>query len=244
VESEIAADASNVPPSRGRAWIVGLIVAAVLLGGAYVVVKFLSGGADEGPAIANLEKLGALVVKGADGHAASVNLSMLQAPDDLAAAIEQLPALTYVTALDVSRTAITDEQIKVIGEMTQLQSLALQATEIGDEGAAHLSALTNLQSLMLASTNLGDASVDVLGNLSGLKILDLSATRISDNLAPLAQLPSLEWLLLREDKLTGEALAALGRCKALKRLNLDGSEFPADAVAELHDALPQASITR
>jgi hypothetical protein len=173
-----------------------------------------------------------------------VNLSMLESPDDLAAALEQLPALTYVKALDVSRTAITDEQLEVIGDMTQLTSLALQVTDVGDEGVARLAGLTSLQSLVLASTNAGDGCVDVLGKLSGLKILDLSATKVSANLAPLAALPDLEWLLLREDKLTGEAIAELSNCRSLRRLNLEDSEFPADAVTKLREALPTVSITR
>jgi hypothetical protein len=198
----------------------------------------------ESAAAEALRANGALVVMDSEGvHAASVNVSMLQTPDALAPAILQLPALTHLKALDLSRTPVTDEQLDYVAGLTDLNSLSLNATNVSDDGAARLQTLSKLESLYLASTRISDRSVPAIAKLAALRILDLSDTKVSGNLEPLGQLGQLDWLVLRNLELSDSALAGLA-CPGLKQLSLEGSTVSDDALAALQKRMPKLSIDR
>jgi hypothetical protein len=190
-----------------------------------------------------LEELGALVIMDGDRtHVASVNLSTLPSPEALDKAIEYLPALNYLNSLDASRTELDDKHLNTIVDMSSLNSLSLSETKITDEGAQLLAVLGNLEALHLASTQVTGDVLSALGELESLRILDLSATKVAGNLAPLADLPQLEWLVLRDLMLDEDALQSLGASLSLRRLSLDGSKYPAASINMLKQALPALSI--
>jgi Leucine-rich repeat (LRR) protein len=241
-ESVDALPARSRGPSRRYALV--LIVAAGAATGAYWLWSERANLAAETSAAKALQELGALVVMdGARGHVASVNLSTLQSADALAEAIERLPALGPLTSLDASRTQISDDQLAVVSQLPSLTTLSLTETAIADRGVALLRSLENLQTLYLGSTQITNDALPLSG-LRELRILDISATKVSGNLASLAELPQLEWLVLRDLELTDDALPPLGRSQSLRRLSLEGSTYSPASLETLQKALPKLSVDR
>ncbi len=231
---------------RRRRPILALAVAALVAGA--LACWFLANAkraAAEAEAAKSLESLGAIVVMdGSRTHVASVNLSTVTSPESLAKGIELLPALTDLGSLDASRTAITDDQLATVGRLTSLESLALSQTSITDRGLKQLAGLTQLRSLNLTTTPISGAGLAALSDFRRLKMLDLSATKTADNLAPLARLPQLDWLVLRELTLADGALSDLSASESLSRLTLEGSTYPAASLTQLQQALPELSVDK
>lgn len=237
--------APSTPPESGRSRMpamlaIGFAVAVVAATAAAVLLRGNS--AAEAAAVEALKKTNALAVPDQSGNVVSVNLSTVETPEALADAIVQLPALTHVTALDASRTAITDEHLEALGEMSALASLALSETRITDRGVEHLRSLDNIKTLVLSTTAVTDASMDVLGKMKSLRVVDVSATKVTQNLAPLAELPELEWLLIRDLTLADGALEKLKGCRKLTHLSITGSKYSEAALNDLKKALPQVAV--
>ena len=200
--------------------------------------------AAENKAAQALEKLGALVVRDGSGHVASVNLSTVPTPEALAEAVALLPALSEITSLDASRSAIKDEQMAAVAQLGSLTTLTLNETAIGDAGVAQLRPLANLQSLFLSATPVTDAGTPALASMKSLRVIDLSSTKLTGNFEPILALPQLEWLVLRDVKLADDALPRLEGSASLNRLSLEGSEYSADALAKLQQAQPSLGVDR
>lgn len=182
--------------------------------------------AQEKLAIGQLRGLGALVVlDGNRKHAASVNLSTVKRAEQLRQAVVALPSLHQLGALDASRTAISDEDLVVLGRVSSLSSLTLAQTDISDEGVHHLTGLGGLEALYLMETRVTSDGLDKVAALKGLRMLDLSQNQIAGDLSALTQLPQLEWLLLRGTTLDQQALASLSGAPTLRRLSLEGAEY-------------------
>jgi len=133
--------------------------------------------------------------------------------------------LAWLESLDASRTAITNDDLNVVGQLSRLNSLALGTTAIDDAGISHLENLSHLKTLNLAETGVTSAALVSIAHLKSLMILDLSGTKVKEDLEPLGQLPRLEWLVLRNVDLDGNALSALTNCPALHRLSLEESTY-------------------
>jgi Leucine-rich repeat (LRR) protein len=237
----------SVPSVRRRRPLISIlaVVALVAVAIAYWFLANAKRAAAEAEAAKSLESLGVIVVMdGSRTHVASVNLSTVTSPESLAKAIELLPALTNLGSLDASRTAITDGQLATVGRLRSLESLALGQTSITDRGLKQLAGLTQLRSLNLTTTPISGAGLASLSNFRRLKILDLSATKTADNLAPLARLPQLDWLVLRNLTLADGALSDLSASESLSRLTLEGSTYPAESLTQLQQALPELSVDK
>ncbi|RIK85064.1 MAG: hypothetical protein DCC67_04525 [Planctomycetota bacterium] len=243
------AETTQSPPSqggRGLAVVLGVVLVALAAAAAY---WFLGGGggssAAEGEAAKQLESLGALVVKdGGQSYVASVNLSTIGSAESLAKAVELLPALARLGSLDASRTAITDQQLATIGRLGSLTTLTLSETGVSDQGVNSLRSLDNLQSLSLSSTGVSDAAFFDLADLRELRVLDLANTKVSRDLAPLAQLPRLEWLVLRGLTLADDALSQLAACDSLQRLSLEESKYSPESLTALEQKMPSLKVDR
>jgi hypothetical protein len=234
-------------PARSR-WRAPIVIAAAVVGAAvalYVAYAQVAAQRREREAAKEIEGLGAIVVRDAAGsHVGSLNLSTLQSRESLAEVLRLLPALRHVTALDASRTPVTDADLERITGLTQLNSLALNKTAVTDAGLGHLADLLRLQALYLASTDVSDKGLPALVRLQELHILDLSATEVAADLGPLAELGQLEHLVLRELELRGDALSQLGAVPNLKRLSLEGSTYTDEQIERLLKQIPGLSIDR
>lgn len=91
--------------------------------------------------------------------------------------LAKLKELKKLESLAIIGCFLDDEDVKLIGELTQLRELSLQAnTDITD--VSSLNNLKNLVYLDLSYTNTGD--ITCLTNLTGLKTLYLSGTKVRD----------------------------------------------------------------
>jgi hypothetical protein len=117
-----------------------------------------------------------------------------------------------------------------VGKLTQLENFRTWHTYQTEKGNAALRSLTNLKSLHLGQRlrkydgspnewSLSDATLDVL-----------------------AEIPSLEVLLLDEAQFTVPALGKLKSLPNLKRLELGKVELSADDLAALKKALPGVEV--
>jgi Leucine-rich repeat (LRR) protein len=179
---------------------------------------------------------------GSGANVGSVNLSTVTSAEALGEAIDQLPPLAKLTSLDASRTTINDAQLATIAKLESLTSLALNETAVTNEGVRQLERLKNLQVLYLASTPVTDGALGSIAAMNGLRILDLSATNVAGQLGPLAALPRLEWLVLRNLSLQAIALDKLADNANLKRLTLTGSRYDAGSLDKLRQARTDLSV--
>ena len=73
--------------------------------------------------------------------------------------------------LQLTNCGITDEDLKIIGNLPNLFKLNLNRNKITDKGIAALSVLNKLESLNLYGTSITDSSIGSLQNLTSLKKL-------------------------------------------------------------------------
>lgn len=191
---------------------------------AWFVSNQAGGGAAETAATEQLKSMGALATLGPDRKSVkSVSLLTLRSKDDLGEAVGLLKSLPKLTNLDLKGTELTGDLMAEVSRSKGLISLTLSRTQVTDEDVTHLVGLRNLQSLFLSGTNVTGASMPTIAKLSKLRILDLTESTVTGGLAPLAKLPQLDWLLLRDMRIDDDSLGALGKSKSLKRLSLQGS---------------------
>jgi hypothetical protein len=130
--------------------------------------------------------------------------------------LERLAASTSLKSIDLSRTPVTDDDIKSLSKMKTLEELSLSQTTIGNEGLAALEGMPEL------------------------RILDLTDTKVtSTGLAPLARLPKLQVLALTWRKLTREDLMEMSWLKQLKTIVLNGVPLPESTMVQLRHLNPR-----
>lgn len=111
-----------------------------------------------------------------------------------------LLAFQETTSLRFSEsTQITDESLKIIGQLRKLRSLRLASSQITGSGLKHLANCSKLTSLTVKSRKLGDKELSQLGSLAKLNLVDLTIGGWQSGDAGLAQvgkMKSLESLTL------------------------------------------------
>jgi len=103
-----------------------------------------------------------------------------------------LPLKEQLLWLNLGRTKITDEGLKVIAQLPALRQIHLNNTLIGDEGIRHLTSLTEVNYLNLVGTKLTDVGLTHLAAMKKLKNIFVYQTDVTagglKNLS--SQLPS------------------------------------------------------
>lgn len=82
--------------------------------------------------------------------------------------------------LDLSRSAVKDEDLAHVAKMINLNTLKLNGTKVGDPALAHLAKLTHLETLNLYGTQVSDAGLVQLAGLPSLKKLYLWNTQATE----------------------------------------------------------------
>lgn len=145
-----------------------------------------------------------------------------------------------------------DEDLAVVGALTDLTKLRMSHSIISDAGLAKLAKLRNLESLEISFEQhilmsishqpITDAGLAHLASLRRLKVLDLSGSSIEgDGLRHLAGMTDLERLDLGETKLTDAALVHLARLPQLKWLDIHDTVVTPGLAEEM---LPNTEVTR
>ena len=127
-------------------------------------------------------------------------------------------------ALKVGGNQLTDAHLSSVAGLENLQRLTFRTlgfTKFTDAGLASLGKLANLQELRInGSTKVTDAGVVHLAGLSKLEKLDLGRTGISSG-----------------------CVTTLGKLPALKELEVVGSRFGPDGIAQLRKLNPKVRVT-
>ena len=92
---------------------------------------------------------------------------------DLSSVSQQL------AVLNLARTKVTDDGLKVIEPLKNLRRLHLENTKIGDAGLTHIKGLTTLEYLNLYGTQVTDSGLSQLDGLKNLKALYLWQTKVT-----------------------------------------------------------------
>jgi uncharacterized membrane protein len=82
--------------------------------------------------------------------------------------------------LDLSRTGVSDQGLKVLAEMPNLEHLDLRGTSVGDEGLRALAGLDRLETLGLYGTQVTDAGLVAIEALPSLRRLHLGGTAVTE----------------------------------------------------------------
>ncbi len=152
--------------------------------------------------------------------------------------LQSLASLRKLRVLDLSRTQVTDDDLKNLSTLYQLQGLNLSDTKVTAAGIAHLSGLIGLVSLNLDRTGVTDPILKELAGTRALSNLDLVATKVTG-----AGFEQLSRCGLKELRLTGSALSdaglrGIGQISTLTGLGISGTAVsPAGMshLANLHD---------
>jgi hypothetical protein len=86
---------------------------------------------------------------------------------------------TWTPDLSVTDTdaAVKDDDLRLVGMLSRLEELDQSDTDVGDSGLVHLQGLANLHCLDLSHTNITDAGLLRLKSLTALEFLGLFGTK-------------------------------------------------------------------
>jgi hypothetical protein len=239
-------DSHNSLPSGSETSIVRIavtVIVIVLLAAGVWFVKDHFEAKAEAEARKALQDMGALVVMDANQqYAGVVNLTLPQIEPQLHEAVVHVPALCRLETLELSRSRLVDDDLVHVGKNSHLKSLQLSETAVTDAGVAHLSNLSNLEALHAVGTKITNAGLDSIGQLTTVEVLDLSDNDLSGDLAPLANLKRLKWLLLRNMTIDDTAFATIAKIPTLGRLTLNGCTLNRAALEALLKASPNLDV--
>jgi len=161
------------------------------------------------------------------------------------AALSELPSSTFrLIGVDLSDTAVRDDDLARLGEAKELVDLDLSNTAVTDTGLVYVRQLSGLRSLDLSRTRISDEGLQHLAKLLSLLDLRLEYTRIADagikRLTPLKS--RLEKLYLTGAPLRDEGLQVLEDFTALKLLVINDTFVSDAAYDRLHDLRPDLAI--
>lgn len=185
------------------------------------------------PALARINLRGSTITD--DGLAVLATLQDLQSLELQGANISDkgvahLAKLGALAELGLNNTSITDAGLAHLKNNTVLESIQLNGTKITDVGLDHLKGLP-ITSIAIGATAVTDAGMETLRNF---KLSELSIYRnqqITDaGMRHLSEQTTLETLMMRGVKVSGNGLAYLKNLKNLKELNaslsMDDASMP------------------
>jgi len=133
-------------------------------------------------------------------------------------------SLKKLNSLVLSRSRVTDEDMKAVGELVDLVSLDLADTTVGDGGLPNLATLKKLRTLDLSRTRVTGTGLKGLAGLDALAALTLDKAPLTDaGLATLPKLPGLVSLDASNTAIAGAGLKGLAGCPKLGVLKLDST---------------------
>ena len=94
---------------------------------------------------------------------------------------ELAPLAANIHTLDLKKTKIVDDDLKIVEKMTNLRKINLALTDIGDRGMTSIRGLENLEYLNLYGTRVSDTSVSDLSKMKKLTKLFLWNSRVTDD---------------------------------------------------------------
>lgn len=241
----------DVPPSASQAaaasrtvvfgvfLVIGVLVVA---GGVWWYVGRGSAAAEQAVA-QKMRDLGAFVhPPQEDKYPNTVNLTNLAnaSPQDLDPIIRELPALAHVENFNATNVPITDEHLRVVGQLDSLTQIILNSetgnSRVTDAGLAHLTGLDNLLSLNMYGLNITNKGLESVAEIESLETLDISKSKVTGDLSELLPLENLQWLLAGEMELSDDVVDTLAKLPKLSHLSIRGSTLSQEARDRLREA--------
>jgi Leucine-rich repeat (LRR) protein len=138
--------------------------------------------------------------------------------------------LKYIVHLPLHRlclqnTRIDDQGLKEIAKMRSLEELDLSYTRISPAGLSYLKDLKHLHIISVSYGAGNDDGLANLGRMQSLQTIKIARAAITENgLLRLSALKDLNTLILYYDHaLSARDIHAIGQCKALSKLSLEGT---------------------
>lgn len=143
------------------------------------------------------------------------------------------------------RVGVTGEQLRLLATFRHtLESLDLRRSRVEDHVIDSIRPLDRLKYLWLGRNEaITGAAMRNLRGLTQLKELGLGKTSIDDDsLRDFLPLPSLEYLDIDHTFVSERSLTILSACTTLRSLGLYGTDWSAEAIQSLREALPGCDI--
>lgn len=169
--------------------------------------------------------------------------------ENLKQVAELKEGLDGITALDLARSGVTDEGMKVLTAFSNLSELDLSETRVSNAGLAAVAEVQSLRSLTLSKLRgVDDAGIQNLTPLKDLESLTVSTCAVTDAVLPtLAKFEGLQVLNVSGNTdIFGKdfkVLTAKGAFRQLRELNVTGSKFGFYGLEQM-DNLPQLEVLR
>jgi thiol-disulfide isomerase/thioredoxin len=139
-----------------------------------------------------------------------------------------------VVEVDLSGSTVTDDDLRLVGNLAELRTLNLHRTGISDAGVEHLKGLRHLTTLTIGNTRITNAGLKALTALEQLELIGLHGTRINDEgVIHLKAFPQLKSLFLSKSEVTDEGLKTVKGLAGLELLWLAESRITDAGLAEL-----------
>ena len=174
--------------------------------------------------------------------------------------VETLNDLMNLKRVDIENSNITDKSLEMLKTRTEIHTLELRRNlGLTDQSIKLFAEFPKLETLKILYNGFSPVSLFGLGKLKSVRVLDLRALQVgNDTLLFIASLEKLEEIRIRSGSVTNVGIEQLAKCPNLKIIELQdtsvgagsgeifknmkslrslrifrGSEFKADAVAEL-----------
>jgi len=129
------------------------------------------------------------------------------------------------SSFDDAEDGLCDKALTHVGHLSGLKSLVLDRSEVTDAGLINIKKLPNLEVLSLFSTLVDGSSFKEFTNLKKLETIKMAHNALKPaNYAYLALFPKLDTLNLTRCHPNDEAMASLGKCRAIRELHLGGNQ--------------------
>lgn len=136
--------------------------------------------------------------------------------------------------VQASYRKLHDEDMALLGALTDYDALHLNGNKVGDSGFFHLRRVKRIHKLILDETDITDDGVNYLSAVHGIDYLTLSKTAVTDRgAAMLAQRTDVTILRLDKTKITDEGLKEIGKMKQLVDLDLSDCSITDDGIGHL-----------
>lgn len=169
-----------------------------------------------------------------------LNLSQTAVTDEGLRFVSQLSELQELAA----PPQITDRGLKCLADLRALRQLYLGETKVRGPGLRYLSRLPKLQTLRCGDTDLSDDAAEALVECRSLQRLVLSRTQVGDaTVARLAELTELDYLALEETRVTDAGLMQLARHPRLYILDLYGAAVTERGIKRFRALAPRVRVT-
>jgi hypothetical protein len=139
----------------------------------------------------------------------------------------------FLKKLRLGGAELTDEELRHVAELQGLTELDVSGNAITDAGLSSLSKLPNLAHVDLGNTSITAAGIQWLPAES-MRSIHLNGSSFADqDLDSFQRLYNLEQVKLNRTPVTDRGMYALGSCRSLRHVELDGTAVTAAGLREL-----------